>query len=253
MKKFFYKNPEDLNHALADFICSKAKETLSRSNVFTWVLSGGNSPLALYELMAKPPCCFQMPWTKIHLFFGDERHVPFDHPDSNYFKACKTMVAHVAIPSENVHPIKVDRNSTDQAALDYELELRDFFSLDIKSSAFPMFDLVLLGMGTDGHVASLFPQDPALTEKTRWTFPVQNPGMAPLHPRITLTLPVINNANDVVLLITEPAKLSLVEKIIYGRQSGLEQYPVCRVKPRGELSWFVSSVKKSEKGVNCCF
>jgi 6-phosphogluconolactonase len=222
----------------AEFIYNKALGCINEKGRFTMALSGGATPKVLYETLAKEPYIHRIPWDGTHLFWSDERFVSHDHPDSNYAMAYRTMISHVPIPEANVHPVPVSSESVDDAASKYERHLREFFSGKTPS---PCFDLILLGLGNDGHAASLYPGSPALSQKDKWVDVVPKPGIAPFHPRITMTLPFINNAGCVLFLVTGPKKRDIVERIV-GRFAGDEKiYPAAMIKPSGQLVWFLAT------------
>ena len=222
----------------ADFICNKASQCVKENGLFTMALAGGATPKALYETLAREPYSHRMPWDVTHLFWSDERLVPHDHPDSNYALAYRTMISRVPIPATNVHPAPVESGSAVDAAFRYETLLREFFS-DKHHRQY--LDLVLLGLGNDGHTASLFSGSPVLHEKDKWINFVLKPDIAPFHPRITFTLPLINNSDSVLFLITGSRKRDIVERIV-GRFSGDDKiYPVSMIKPSGTLVWFIAT------------
>ena len=222
----------------AEFICNKAQTCIKEKGCFTMALSGGATPKTLYEVLAKEPYLHRIPWERTHFFWSDERFVSFDHPDSNYAMAYRTMISRVPIPETNIHPVPVNSESAIDAATKYETHLRDFFSGKTTS---PSFDLILLGLGNDGHAASLYPGSSALSQKDKWVDAVPKPDIAPFHPRITMTLPFINNAGCVLFLVTGPKKRDIVERIV-GRFAGDEKiYPAAMVKPQDSLVWFIAT------------
>ena len=195
-------------------------------------LAGGRTPRRAYALLAAAPLRDQVPWSLVHAFFGDERHVPPDHPESNYRMAREALLAHVPIPAGQVHRIRAEAVEAEAAARDYEAELRH--ALGLAPGALPRLDLVLLGMGADGHVASLFPGGEALSEARRLacasTIPRQR------ERRVTLTLPVLNAAAAVLLLVSGADKAERVAEVLEGRSPGL---PAARLAPQGELLWLL--------------
>ncbi len=202
---------------------------------FTVALSGGDTPLRLFELLAGSPYRERVPWKRVLVFWGDERTVPPDHPDSNYGAAHRMLLARVPIPKGNVHRIKGESDDPDAAADAYEAELRDAFRLD--EGEFPRFDLVYLGMGADGHTASLFPGTQALVEKRRLAVAswVEKLGT---H-RITLTYPVFNKAATILLLVAGDDKAETLRAVLNGDPEKPE-YPVQLIRPgNGELIWLV--------------
>jgi 6-phosphogluconolactonase len=194
-------------------------------------LAGGSTPRSLYRLLAddKGPYRTRVPWESTHVFFGDERMVPPDDPDSNARMAFESLLRHVPVPGEQVHRIRGENPDPDRAAEEYEEMLRVTFRLAGREE--PRFDLVLLGLGADGHTASLFPGDLALRETVRLAVP----STAPLPPsaRVTLTLPVLNAASSVLFLVTGASKSPAVQRVRRG-----EDLPAARVRPQnGSLLW----------------
>lgn len=197
---------------------------------FSVALSGGNTPRTVYSLLASEHK--QLPWDRIHIFFGDERHVPPDHPDSNFRMASESLLSKVPIPEKNVHRIRAELEA-DAAAEEYEQELRDFFHLT--DHDWPRFDLIFLGIGEDGHTASLFPGSKALTEAARrvaanWVEKFQ-------AFRITLTFPVLNHAAEVLFMVSGASKAQILSEVL---RPGNRKYPAQNVQPQnGQLLWLV--------------
>jgi len=235
-----YLGLEDLSRAAAEYICQIAEEAIRKRGIFTFVLSGGSTPRLLYEELASQPISKRIEWPKTHIFWGDERYVPVDHPESNYGLAFRALVSKVDIPPENVHRILTETVSASTAAVAYEKTLRYFFRPPVGSEDdryFPSFDLVLLGLGHDGHTASLFPGDAALEEKYRWVVGVDSASASPPVPRITLTFPVLNRAACIIFLVSGSRKKVVFEEIMNNPET--TAYPAARVRPSGRLLWFV--------------
>jgi 6-phosphogluconolactonase len=208
-----------------------AESAIAHTGRFTVALSGGTTPRGVYSLLAEK--YRDLPWKKIHFFFGDERCVPPDHPDSNYRMANETLLSRAAVPPENVHRFRTEL-APEAAAQDYENQLREFFHL--AAGERPRFDLVLLGLGEDGHTASLFPGTAALNESARlaaanW--------VEKLHTfRLTLTLPVLNHAAEMVFLVSGAGKSEVLKEIL--GSSGQASFPSQRIQPEnGRLLWLV--------------
>ena len=206
--------------AAAEEVEHRAKEAVAARGAFTLALSGGSTPRALYELLADPTRPFRgrMPWTAVHAFFGDERAVPPDHPQSNYRMASEALLARV--PLASVHRIEGERGA-EEAAARYEEDLQRHFG----AAAVPVFDLVLLGLGTDGHTASLFPGSPVLQERIRWVAASRGP--PPVAERVTLTLPVLGAARAAVFLVSGRDKAGPLRRLL--RPSPDENIPAARV------------------------
>jgi 6-phosphogluconolactonase len=231
-----YKNMDDLARGAARYIISSIQQTISARDRFSLVLSGGSTPRAIYSFLSDSPQVDQVPWLKVHFFWGDERCVPFDHTQSNYRMAHESLLGRLSLPAQNVHRIQGEA-LPEQAAEAYEQELFTFFG---KDNGLPRFDLVLLGMGVDGHTASLFPDSPALEETGRWAVAVEHQQPpAPLVPRVTLTLPLINAAERVAMIVVGAEKAKLIQQVL----SGIETTPVLpvqRVNPtQGEFVWLL--------------
>ena len=231
---------EDLSRAAAEYICEIAERAIKVRGIFTFVLSGGTTPRLLYEDLTKEPYASRVDWQHTHLFWGDERCVPPDNPDSNFSLAYETLISKVDVPPANIHRIPARAGSPQAAAEEYEKTLREFFQAAAESDSiisFPSFDLVLLGMGLDGHTASLFPGDAALGEKTSWVVAVEGTSASPPVPRITLTFPVINEAKCVLFLASGSSKLQVLQEILNNPHT--VTYPAAQVQPSGKLLWFI--------------
>lgn len=216
-----FDNAETLACSVAGWLCALARD--GRRD-FAVCLSGGSTPQRLYQLLAQPPIAPRFPWDRVHWFWGDERFVPHEHPDSNYRMAYEALLSQVPVPAVNVHAIPTEGLSPEQAANEYEATLRRFHRR-------PLFDVTLLGIGEDGHTASLFPGAPALEEERRWVVAVDG---ASAEPRITLTYPALNSSRDVAFLASGSAKSGVVRRA----QAGDGALPAARIRPAGRLHWF---------------
>jgi 6-phosphogluconolactonase len=236
-----YPTLADLSVAAAEFIAELAEAKIKEKGIFTFVLSGGSTPRLLYEELAGQAISKRIDWQNTHIFWGDERYLPPDHPDSNYRMASQALVSKLDVPPANVHRISTESHSVESAAEDYEKTLRHFFRSPAGSkdnTHLPSFDLVLLGLGQDGHTASLFPGDEILEEKYRWVVAVDGATASPPVPRITLTLPVLNEAHCVIFLVSGSGKKEIFQEII--NNPGKASYPAARVRPSGRLLWFIA-------------
>lgn len=230
-----YSDPNTLVHAEAEQIVKLAREAIAARGRFSLALSGGSTPKPLYELLAKPPYASRIDWSRVHVFWGDERCVPPDHPDSNYRMTREALLDHVPIPAENVHRI-AGEDEPDAAARAYEQVLREFFGV-AEGPPERSFDFVLLGMGNDGHTASLFPNTAPVTEEQRWVMANHVVGL-PQTWRITLTPPVLNAAAVVTFLVAGASKAPRLKEAIEGAM----ELPVQRIHPtHGALSWMVDA------------
>lgn len=231
---------EELSRSAAELFARVTNEAVRTKGSFTVALAGGSTPKSLYSLLASETWRTQLPWPKMHFFWSDERHVPPDHQDSNYRMAYDAMLAHVPVTTENVHRIQAEHPNAEQVARNYEQALRPFFHL--KPRQFPSFDLVLLGMGADGHTASLFPGTKALHESERlvaanWVEKLNG------H-RITLTVPTLNNAAFVIFLVSGAEKADTLREVFSGDER--ERFPVQLIRPtEGELIWLVDRAAAS--------
>jgi 6-phosphogluconolactonase len=215
---------ESLSQAAAELFIVQARQSISTCGRFSVALSGGETPRRLYEILAASPYRERIHWDKVHIFWSDERCVPEDDPRSNARLARQTLLNQVPIPGENIHSIRCDL-SPDQAAFKYEEELRDFFRVQN-----PNFHLVLLGLGANGHIASLFPHTPVLYEKEHWVSYVYIPELE-MH-RVTFTAPLINQANQVVFLVSGLDKASVLEQVLEGPYQP-QELPAQLIRPNG--------------------
>ena len=219
-----------LARVAADEFHRMAEAAVQERSRFAVAFSGGNTPRAVYSLLASEHK--ELPWDRIHIFFGDERHVSPDHPDSNFRMASESLLTKVPIPEKNVHRIRAELEA-DDAAKEYEQELREFFHLI--DHEWPRFDLVFLGIGEDGHTASLFPGSKALAEASRRV--VANWVEKFKAFRITLSFPVLNHAAEVVFLVSGAGKAQILSEIL---RPGIKKYPAQNVQPEnGRLLWLV--------------
>jgi len=230
-----FETPEDLALEAVRFFTRQAVRAVAERGRFFAALSGGTTPLATYRLLGQPPLVHEMPWPNIHLFWGDERCVPSDHELSNYRSAIAALKPPANLSGENIHRIPAEQGPVKGAA-QYEKELRVWFGKD----RLPVFDLLLLGLGTDGHTASLFPNSPALTIMDRLAIGVEvSSEIEPRLARVTLSLPVINASRQVLFLVSGADKAAVVKRIRENASGNALQYPAVRVRPAGDLIWFL--------------
>ncbi len=204
---------------------------LAATGPFRVALSGGSTPKALYELLASDAFKDRFPWQRVSWFWGDERFVPYDHPESNYRMAREAMLAKVPVPAEQIHPIPAD-GDPEEAARRYERTLKEVYGVPSLDPARPLFDVMLLGLGEDGHTASLLPAHKVLDERRRWMAAVLQ-GRPEI--RITMTYPVIESSRHVAFLVAGQTKAAVLRRI----RAGDSTLPAARVRPVGELIWFV--------------
>lgn len=228
-----FDNPQSVAVAVAEWIANRIAET---TDVFRMALSGGNTPRLLYQRLASPEYRNRIEWRRVELFWGDERFVPHNDPRSNYRMARETLLAHAPVLIDHIHPIPTE-GDPDIAARKYEGVLKGIYGADSLSQSRPLFDLVLLGLGDDGHTASLFPGSPALDEHTHWVLAVEGKD----EPRITLTYPALQSAGAVVFVADGADKADAVARV----RSGDKTLPAARLKARGEVLWFIDRAAAS--------
>ncbi len=232
-------NPQALARMAARSFLEQAENSVRERGRFLVALSGGNTPKILYELLATG-FREQIPWPRICFFWGDERLVPPDHPDSNFLMARQTFLSSLVITQEQIYPVRTDL-APDACAKDYERQLKEFFQQ--RDQQPPVLDLVLLGMGADGHTASLFPGSQALGEENRLAVAVRV-GKPKSH-RVTLTPPVINQARQVIFLVSGREKAVTLKEVLLGPFQP-HKYPAQIVRPaNGRATWFVDGAAAS--------
>lgn len=224
-------DPDTMSRRVAAWMLELA---VAKDGTFAVCLSGGNTPRRLYECLAEPPYRDQFPWPRTHWFWGDERFVPHDDARSNYRMALEALLSHAPIPPSNIHPIPTEGPDPAAAASDYERTLKSFYGTDRLEQARPLFDINLLGLGTDGHTASLFPGSPVLAEQDRWAAAVV--GVKP-EARITLTYPALESSRQAAFLVAGKEKHAIFERL---RRSD-ETLPAARLRPKGTLWMFTDS------------
>jgi 6-phosphogluconolactonase len=224
-----FEGAEALAQTVAEWLCALAQAS---SRPFSVCLSGGSTPRLMYERLATPAIASRFPWPRAYWFWGDERFVPHDDPASNYRMAREALLSRVPIPGRNIHPIPTEGVSPEQAADAYEATLKRFYGSNILTPERPLFDVTLLGIGDNGHTASLFPGRPALRETQRWA--VATIGVKS-EPRITLTYPALDSSRDVAFLATGEEKRDMVARA----RAGDREIPAGMVRPIGRLHWFL--------------
>ncbi|HYZ41622.1 MAG TPA: 6-phosphogluconolactonase [Stellaceae bacterium] len=229
------KDAENLAHRAAQWIVDLASASRGR---FAVCLSGGSTPRRLYQLLMESPFRDKLPWDRIHWFWGDERFVPWDHPDSNYGMARAVMLGRAPVPPGNVHGIAT-LGTPDAAARAYEDTLKSYYGSDRLDPARPLFDVQLLGLGPDGHTASLIPGTSALDERQRWVVDVV--GARP-ETRITLTYSPLESSAHTAFLVAGADKRGVLARVLAGDQS----LPAARLRPTGQLTWFVDEAARPQ-------
>ena len=229
-----YDDPAALAEAAAQAIAACAVEAVAARGRFTVALAGGSTPRETYQRLARPPLRDHMPWDRTWVFFGDERGVAPDHPDSNYRMANQALLAKVPIPAKQVARVRGEAEDPEDAAAEYGRRLSEVF--ECKRGGLPRFDLILLGMGVDGHTGSLFPGSPVLKEVFRSVAAV-HAGAASIPQRFTFTLPVFNAAARVMFLVAGSEKAKVLKAVLKEPSSGL---PAALVRPTdGRLTWLL--------------
>lgn len=229
------KDQQEIFTKAAELFVELAAMAIADHGSFSVALSGGSTPKGMYALLASDAYRGRVDWSRVHLFWGDERSVPPDHENSNYRMANEAMISKLPIPVENVHRMEAEAADIASAAAEYEALIRTFFG--IEEGVQPRFDLILLGMGDDGHTASLFPGTTALQEQTRIVVPNYVEKLS-TH-RMTLTAPAINNAHNVVFMAAGAAKQQPLREVLTGEWSP-QVYPSQLIRPTdGRLVWLV--------------
>jgi 6-phosphogluconolactonase len=222
-------------HQVAEWMTSAALEA---KDTFRVSLSGGSTPKTLYALLASDEFKSRFPWQRVSWYWGDERFVSYDSSESNYRMTREAMFDKAPVPAENIHPVPVD-GTPEEAAQRYERTLKEAYGATILDPARPLFDVTLLGLGPDGHTASLLPGEPVLEERTRWVAAVSH---GRPEVRITMTYPAIESSRRVAFLVSGREKATIFRAI----RAGESQVPAARVHPVGELFWFVDAAAAGE-------
>jgi 6-phosphogluconolactonase len=243
-KVTIYPDPEALSRAAADQFVEIANNAVQNRGIFSVALSGGTTPQQLYRLLGSEPFSEQVDWSKTHIFWGDERCVPPDHSESNYHRAQEALLNHIPIPDENVHRIQAEL-PPEQAAEEYEETLLRFFSslTDEEERNQASFDLILLGMGDDGHTASLFPGTAVVHEETFWVRAHYVDKLVAW--RVTLTPAILDRARHITFLVSGAAKSYTLQRVLYGAYLP-DRYPAQVIRAdNGEILWLVDEAAAS--------
>lgn len=228
-------NPEALSRRIADWTLELAT---AKDGAFSVALSGGSTPQRLYQLLGGPPYHDNFPWFRTHWFWGDERFVPHNDTLSNFRMVREALLSRAPIPASNIHPIPTEGVTSEAAASAYERELKAFYGAGCLDPARPLFDVTLLGLGPDGHTASLFPGTSVLTERDRWVAAV---GGAKTEVRITLTYPALESSRHAAFLVAGEDKATILGRI----RSGDDSVPAARLHPTGTL-WIFADAAAGE-------
>jgi 6-phosphogluconolactonase len=223
---------EALSHCAASIFVGGSRNSIKTKKRFAVAISGGSTPIRLYALLASDPYRDKVEWRHIHFFWADERCVPKEDDESNFKLAYEAFLSKIPVPISNIHRVKGEKDP-EQGAEEYEDDLRKFFGM----SEIPVFDLIILGIGEDGHTASLFPDSKSLEETIRLTVPVYM--KRPKRDRVTLTLPVLNNAVQILFLVSGRSKAKIIHKIL-GKKGKKERYPAGLITPsHGNIIWLI--------------
>lgn len=229
-----FEDPGELTRAAAEEIASSAETAIASQGRFTIALSGGSTPRPIYRLLAEEPYRDRILWERVYVFWGDERHVPPGDPQSNFGMAHDELLSKVPLPADNIHRVRAEKPDAERAAHEYEWTLRSAFNLDEGQA--PRLDLVLMGLGSDGHTASLFPGSDAVRERTRL---VVAPWVSAQSSfRITMTLPVFNRAACALFVVSGEEKAEALRSVLEGDLQP-DRFPAQGVRPEdGRLLWF---------------
>jgi 6-phosphogluconolactonase len=237
IKMITVSDPAILAKAAADRIVARIAANSGRVAA---CLAGGSSPKQLYQLLATEAYRSRIPWDRVHWFVGDERFVPATDPLSNIAMMRDAFLDRCA-PAANIHPIPTDSADPGEAARRYERELKSFYGANELDLARPLFDLVLLGVGPDGHTASLFPGYPAAEETRRWVIEVPKAHVEPFVPRVTLTLPALSSCREMLFEASGAGKRAILTRVFAG-----EDLPANRARSTGETTWLVDAAAVPE-------
>ncbi len=232
MKKFVEILPDKLalTQRSLELLLTKINTAIEQRGQCTMALAGGSTPKPIYEALANQ----SLPWQQIQVFWGDERYVAPDHPDSNQKMARQAWLEKVDIPATNIHPMPTAAKNPQIDAQNHEQELRQYFK--IAEGGFPIFDVILLGMGDDGHTASLFPYTEALAVQDSWVTVGNKEG----QPRLTFTVPLINHARCVIFVVAGENKRPALKQV-FATEADEKNYPSRLIQPQGELWWLLDS------------
>ncbi|MGV8996164.1 MAG: 6-phosphogluconolactonase [Parvibaculaceae bacterium] len=231
-------DPDALANRVADWMLDLA---LAKAGLFSVCLSGGSTPRKLYERLAEAPYRDIFPWARTRWFLGDERFVPHDDPLSNYLMVREALLSHVPVPAANIHPVQTEGISPEAAAGAYEKALKLFYGADSLDPLRPLFDVNLLGLGPDGHTASLFPGSAVLSERDRWAAAVIG---VKAEARITLTYPVLESSRHAAFIVSGSEKKSITAQLLRGDDS----LPAAHLRPTGKLLMFCDVAAAPDRG-----
>jgi len=233
METRVFADIDALSRAALDEVSRITKEAVAKHGRCAISLSGGHTPERMFAMWSQASYCDAFPWERVHFFWGDDRYVPYNDPLSNFGVAKRLLFDKLASDVElNLYPMPTENADPREAAKAYAAEMRKFFGTEP-----PAFDVQLLGLGGEGHTASLFPDNPALKEEEAWVLPVRVPATPPL--RLTMTYPVINQARNTYFLVAGESKREILKALAAEPDMGVSRYPAARVRPAGPLIWML--------------
>jgi 6-phosphogluconolactonase len=231
-------NAEELAKSAAERLLARIAQSSGAAAI---CLTGGSTPEPLYALLKEEPYRSRVPWQRIHWFMGDDRFVPLGDRRSNMGAAKRIFLDHVSVPAENIHPIPTGAADPGEAARAYENELKRFYGRDKLDLAQPLFQLVLMGLGVDGHTASHFPHAPPLDEGERWVIGIEQAGMEPFVSRVTLTFSALASTREMLFIVSGAEKREIVARVLAG-----EALPAARAWSNGDLVWLIDRAAAPE-------
>nr|MBF0221006.1 6-phosphogluconolactonase [Desulfobulbaceae bacterium] len=236
---------DECHYAIATFIENHTKDVLTKSDSYTIALSGGRTPVGLFKVLSNDRYRHSIEWAKVRFFWSDERFVPPTDPASNFLMAFDSLLSHLPVPENHIFRAPTEAKNCAEAAVQYQQIISDYFSAQdadcseyIKADRYPRFDLILLGMGADGHTASLFPGHPALQD-ANLIAAVESEFANPPVPRLTFTLPLINSADTVVFMVNGKDKIKVLESFIGSNVKNC-LIPASMVAPQNQLIWYIA-------------
>ena len=241
---FFLPDLDNLNKVVITSLMLFAHETVSETGRFSIALSGGRTPLSMYSLMADEAVRENFPYFNTHFFWGDERFVKKDHNESNFKRANEVLLSKINIPDENIHSVYQDNMTLQDCADAYNQKIETFFADNLADDIYeePLFDAILLGLGKDGHTASLFPADKAVDETDKFVVPATAPAEYSVKERITFTLPLINRSRRVYFIVSGKEKQEVVNTIINDPETAEKIYPAARVTAKERIMWYLNDI-----------
>jgi len=232
---------DKLCEILVEKIQELAHQAIEKNGKFTLALSGGNTPKTLFNILGNPPYKEKLPWDKMFIFWVDERAVPPDDDACNFKMANEFLLCKINVPSENIFRMKGEAENLEAAASKYETLIKKH--VQENADAIPAFDLILLGMGGDGHLASLFPgENQTHNEKEKLVIQVISDKGSPPVNRLTMTFPLLNNAENLIFLVSEKGKKEVIKAVLYDTEKAKEMYPTALLEAKGKTYWYIAKL-----------